>query len=102
MSSRPENPFGPAASDVVKRVDALATFANVITKRTAGAATPPADPKGASPTGPEAVAELESYLKKVPSRVLSPAGKARVPERVEQLTTFLRELRQQTDNVSLL
>src|SRR6516225_1569730 len=36
------------------------------------------DPHGGSPTGPEAVPELESNLAKVPPRVLSPAGKARV------------------------
>jgi hypothetical protein len=45
---------------------------------------------------------LESNLAKVPPRVLSPAGKARVPERQEQLATFLRELRQQSDNLRLL
>jgi uncharacterized protein len=60
------------------------------------------DAKGGSPTGPEVVPMLESNLAKVPARVLSPAGKARVPERQEQLATFLRELRQQSDNLRLL
>jgi hypothetical protein len=60
------------------------------------------DPKGGNPTGPEAAALLESYLAKVPTRVLSPAGKARVPERQEQLASFLRELRQQSQNLHLL
>jgi uncharacterized protein len=60
------------------------------------------DAKGGSPTGPEVVPMLESNLAKVPPRVLSPAGKARVPERQEQLATFLRELRQQSDNLRLL
>ena len=59
------------------------------------------DPKGQS-TGPEAVIMLDSYLAKVPARVLSPAGKARVPERQEQLAAFLRELRQQSQNLRLL
>jgi HD superfamily phosphodiesterase len=60
------------------------------------------DAKGGSPTGPEVVPMLESNLAKVPARVLSPAGKARLPERQEQLATFLRELRQQTQNLRLL
>jgi len=60
------------------------------------------DPKGGNPTGPETVAKLESNLAKVPPRVLSPAGKARVAERQEQLATFLRQLRQQTGNLRLL
>jgi hypothetical protein len=60
------------------------------------------DAKGGKPTGPEVVPMLESNLAKVPTRVLSPAGKALVPERQEQLATFLRELRQQTGNLRLL
>jgi HD domain len=60
------------------------------------------DAKGGNPTGPEVVPMLESNLAKVPARVLSPAGKARVPERQEQLATFLRQLRQQTQNLRLL
>lgn len=57
---------------------------------------------GGSPTGPEVIPKLESNLAKVPARVLSPAGKARVPERKAQLETFLRDLRQETDNLRLL
>jgi hypothetical protein len=60
------------------------------------------DPKGGNPTGPEAATLLDSYLTKVPTRVLSPAGKARVPERQEQLAGFLRELRRQSQNLHLL
>lgn len=60
------------------------------------------DAKGGSPTGPQVVPMLESNLAKVPARVLSPAGKARVPERQEQLATFLRELREQSGNLRLL
>src|SRR5882757_3045865 len=60
------------------------------------------DPKGGNPTGPEVVPRLESNLAKVPARVLSPAGKARLPERQAQLTTFLQELREQTGNLRLL
>jgi hypothetical protein len=60
------------------------------------------DAHGGSPTGPEAITMLESNLAKVPARVLSPAGRARVPERREQLETFLRELRQQSDDFRTL
>jgi hypothetical protein len=45
---------------------------------------------------------LESNLAKVPPRVLSAAGKAKVADRVEQLQSFLRELRQQSDNFKTL
>jgi uncharacterized protein len=60
------------------------------------------DPHGGNPTGPEVIPKLESNLANVPPRVLSPAGKKRVPERSEQLQTFLRQLRQETDNLRLL
>ncbi|MBS0418129.1 MAG: HD domain-containing protein [Proteobacteria bacterium] len=60
------------------------------------------DPKGGNPTGPEVVPMLESNLAKVPARVLSPAGKARVPERQEELSKFLRQLREQTQNLRVL
>jgi hypothetical protein len=60
------------------------------------------EPHGGSPTGPEAVAMLDSYLAKVPARVLSPAGKARMPERRAQLETFLHALRAETDNLRAL
>jgi hypothetical protein len=60
------------------------------------------DAHGGNPTGPEVIPMLESNLAKVPARVLSPAGRKRVPERVEQLQAFLRQLRQETDNLRLL
>lgn len=60
------------------------------------------DAKGEAPTGPEVIPMLESNLAKVPPRVLSPAGKARVAERSEQLSRFLRELRAQTGDFRLL
>lgn len=56
------------------------------------------DPKGEKPTGPDAVKLLEDNLAKVPDRVLSPAGKALVPERREELARWLETLRQQTDD----
>jgi len=60
------------------------------------------DAHGGNPTGPEVIPMLESNLAKVPSRVLSPAGKKRVPERTAELQSFLRQLRQETDNLRLL
>jgi hypothetical protein len=60
------------------------------------------DAHGGNPTGPEVIPMLESNLAKVPSRVLSPAGRKRVPERTAELQNFLRQLRQETDNLRLL
>jgi HD superfamily phosphodiesterase len=60
------------------------------------------DAHGGNPTGPDVVKELESNLAKVPARVLSPAGKARVAARTEELQSFLRELRQETDDYRTL
>src|SRR5271166_6530918 len=54
------------------------------------------DPRGATPTGPEAVKMLEENLAKVPARVFSPAGRALVPARVAELRRFLAELRRES------
>jgi HD superfamily phosphodiesterase len=91
------NPVGPEAL-YLHDADALDWLGAIGVARIFGLV----DPKGGNPTGPQAVTMLESNLAKVPARVLSPAGKARVPERQEQLATFLRELRQQTQNLRLL
>jgi HD superfamily phosphodiesterase len=60
------------------------------------------DPRGGNPDGPKAVAMLEDNLQKVPTRVLSPAGRARVPERKAELEKFLADLRRETDNLRTL
>jgi HD superfamily phosphodiesterase len=60
------------------------------------------DPRGGNPDGPRAVAMLEDNLQKVPTRVLSPAGRARVPERKAELEKFLADLRRETDNLRTL
>jgi HD domain len=60
------------------------------------------DPNGGKPSGPQVIPMLESNLAKVPQRVLSPGGKARVAERQDELQNFLRELRQQTDDLRTL
>jgi hypothetical protein len=51
------------------------------------------DPNGGTPDGPAAVKTLERNLEQVPDRVLSPAGRARVPQRKQELEVFLRALR---------
>ncbi len=87
------NPVGPEAL-YLHDADALDWLGAIGVARIFGLV----DPHGGNPTGPEVVPELESNLTKVPPRVLSPAGKARVAERARQLQTFLQDLRQQTDN----
>jgi hypothetical protein len=60
------------------------------------------DPHGGSPDGPKAVAMLTDNLTKVPSRVLSAAGRARVPERQAELEKFLVDLKRETDGLRTL
>jgi uncharacterized protein len=60
------------------------------------------DPHGGNPDAPKASAMLEENLRKVPARVLSPAGRARVPERKAELEKFLQDLRRETDNLRTL
>jgi hypothetical protein len=91
------NPVGPEAL-YLHDADALDWLGAIGVARVFGLV----DAKGGNPTSPEVVPMLESNLAKVPARVLSPAGKARVPERAAQLEKFLHELRQQTDNLRLL
>jgi HD superfamily phosphodiesterase len=60
------------------------------------------DPNGDSPDGPAAVKRLENNLAAVPSRIVSKAGKARVPQRVKELDEFLRKLRAESDDLKSL
>lgn len=60
------------------------------------------DAAGGSPTGPEAVEALEESLKQVPKRIVSKAGKARVPQRVRELEQFLRDLRSESADLKAL
>jgi hypothetical protein len=60
------------------------------------------DPKGGRPGGPKAVKMLEDNLKKVPARVLSPAGRAMVPQRQAELEAFLKDLRRESENLKTL
>ena len=50
------------------------------------------DPNGGDPDGPKVVKMLEDNLRQVPSRVLSPAGRAMVGQRKSELESFLKEL----------
>jgi uncharacterized protein len=60
------------------------------------------DPAGGKPTGPEVVPMLETNLAKVPTRVLSPAGRARVGKREQELKEYLRDLRAESDDLRTL
>jgi hypothetical protein len=60
------------------------------------------DPHGGNPDAPKAVAMLTDNLNKVPARVLSPAGRARVPELTAELEKFLSDLKRETDNLRTL
>jgi HD domain len=60
------------------------------------------DPHGGNPDAPKAVAMLTENLNKVPSRVLSPAGRVRVPERKAELEKFLSDLKRETDDLRTL
>jgi hypothetical protein len=60
------------------------------------------DPKGGKPDGPAAVKMLEENLAKVPGRIVSPAGKAQEPARKAELEDFLKNLRQQSQDLRTL
>ncbi len=60
------------------------------------------DPNGGNPDGPKAIRMLDDNLAHVPPRVLSPAGRARVPAREAELREFLRMLRHETDSLRTL
>lgn len=60
------------------------------------------DPNGGEPDGPKAVKMLEDNLAQVPSRVLSPAGKKRVPQLQQELAQFLKDLRRESDDYRTL
>ena len=57
------------------------------------------DPNGGDPDGPKAVKMLDDNLAQVPSRVVSPAGRRRVPQLQTELVAFLKDLRRETDDL---
>lgn len=61
-----------------------------------------ADPNGGAPDGPAVIKMLEENLAQVPGRIMSPAGRARMPQRRAELEAFLQNLRQETDNLATL
>jgi len=56
------------------------------------------DPNGGKPTAPEVLPMLEENLAKVPGRVLSAAGRARIAPRRAELEKFLNDLRRESDD----
>jgi len=57
---------------------------------------------GSAPDGPAVVAMLRSNLEKTPGRVNSPAGRALMPERRDELARYLDALSRQTDGYRTL
>ena len=53
-------------------------------------------PEGGAPDGPAAAEWLQKNLAEVPPRIVSPAGKARITARAQELQVFLDSLRAQT------
>jgi hypothetical protein len=60
------------------------------------------DPNGGDPTSAKAVKMLQDNLAQVPSRVISPAGKERVPLLRRELAEFLKSLGRETDDYRTL
>ncbi|WP_165768649.1 HD domain-containing protein [Sandarakinorhabdus cyanobacteriorum] len=57
---------------------------------------------GGVPDGPAVVRQLQAFLQAVPPRILSPAGKAMLPERRVFLERYLSTLAAQTDDFKTL
>ena len=60
------------------------------------------DPNGGDPDGLAAAKMLEDNLAKVPARVISPAGRRRVPRLKAELADYLKDLRRETDDLRTL
>jgi uncharacterized protein len=60
------------------------------------------DPKGGRPLPQDALKDLGENLDTVPSRLVTPAGKAMVTGRIAEEKAFLDSLRRETDNFSTL
>ena len=91
------DPVGPEAI-YIHDADALDWLGAIGVARAFGLV----DPKGGDPNGPSAVEGLEHSLNAVPPRIVSKAGKARVPQRVRELEEFLRELRAESSDLKSL
>jgi hypothetical protein len=60
------------------------------------------DPHGGNPDSKKALGMLTDNLNKVPSRVLSPAGRARAPERQAELQKYLSDLKRESEDFKTL
>jgi hypothetical protein len=60
------------------------------------------DPNGGEPNGPKVVEMLKENLATVPARVLTPAGKSRMPALRAELEKFLADLERETDGLRTL
>lgn len=60
------------------------------------------DPQGGQPDGAAAVKFLQSNLEKVPARVMSPAGKALLPDRQAALKAYLDRLARESEDYHAL
>jgi uncharacterized protein len=58
------------------------------------------DDKGGKPLGPDMIKGIEEDMATVPSRVVTPAGKAQIAPRIAEEKSFLDALRRETDNLS--
>lgn len=60
------------------------------------------DPNGGDPDGSKAVKMLEDNVRQVPSRVVSPAGRAMVARRQSESARFLKELSDESEDFRTL
>ena len=81
------DPVGPEAT-YLHDADALDWLGAIGVARIFGLV----DPNGGEPDGPRALKMLQDNLVKVPPRVISTAGRARLPERTYELQEFLKNL----------
>ena len=81
------DPVGPEAT-YLHDADALDWLGAIGVARIFGLV----DPNGGEPDGPRAVKMLQDNLAKVPPRVISTAGRARLPGRTKELQEFLKNL----------
>ena len=91
------NPVGPEAL-YLHDADALDWLGAIGVARIIGLV----DANGGKPAGPEVIPMLDTNLKDVPARVLTPAGKALVPGRTAQLRQFLIDLRRESADLRTL
>ena len=60
------------------------------------------DAKGGKPTAPDMVKDIELDRKNVPSRIVTPAGKAQIAPRLAEEKAFLDALRRETKDLGTL